>query len=139
MAEEEQGVDINMKNNALFNLGIVELDNETIISPPSLTANTNNYNPVGLDRAHVIKISVFGSGPNLVLTGIQAPQQQQNRFLYLVCTTTGRAGLDISNNDLNSNARNRFLTTSNLRMNNGDVITFWYDGAIQRWRVLSFI
>lgn len=138
MSKEVQGVDLDMNNNALMNQGVIELSSASRIAPPLFSQlQVNDYNPADLQMANVLLIGNSGTGPNTLLSGITAPTLGQNRFLILVCASTGRSGVTLQNNNQLSLAPNRFLGTANVNMNANDTVTLWYDGTVQRWRFIS--
>ena len=108
-----------------------------IITPPTLSATTNNYNPVGFDTANMIRLNVNAN--NRQLTGLLAPIAGLNRIVLLNNINSGSLDLRIVHNSALSSASNRFL----LRDGGGRSVkpnqtaAFWYDHISQRWRSLN--
>ena len=108
--------------------------NGTIITPPNLGADANDYNPAGLADATVIRqaASGGGGGPRRI-TGIVAPPLGDNRTITIY--SLGTKDLSLRDNDAGSIAANRFLLAADVTILVERSRTIWYDHIVQRWRL----
>lgn len=107
-----------------------------VLTPPQILANQNDYNPgfvlVGLEQpSYELRLS---SDAARDITGIVAPSYD-GQIVYFV--NVGAQDIVLQNQDSNSQAANRFLSSSG-----GDVTLAadgWamaiYDQTTQRWRL----
>ena len=104
-----------------------------IISPATLTANTNNWNPAGLSTARVI---IFGTDASRNITGLVA--QTAGTVITLV-NGGANPGVLKYNDTANSTAANCFIlpALTDLTLGAGAAATFLYDGTAARWRCLG--
>lgn len=102
-----------------------------VVSPATLTANTDNWAVTGLSTAGVIRASTNASRN---LTGIASPTSGQTFLLVNV----GANDLVLVH-DATSTAANRFLcpNSANLTLNPNDSVYVWYDNTSSRWRVIG--
>ena len=111
---------------------------QTIITPPTLNSDQDDYNPTGFSTCNMIRQLING---DRVITGFQAPPAGVNRVFSMNCVDTNDR-IKFKNNDSGSSSANRLL----LRGNGGDkqiqeneTATFWYDHTSNRWRPLNRI
>jgi len=108
-----------------------------IITPPTLTATANNYNPTGFATANMIRQDVNASSRQI--TGFVAPALGVNRIIMINNINTANNDIRFVNNSASSVAQNRLLLRDNssrsLRPN--QTAMFWYDHISQRWRSLN--
>lgn len=108
-----------------------------IITPPSLTVTTNDYNPTGFATANMIRLDVDANGRQL--TGLLAPAAGVNRIVFINNINAGSLDLRLIHNSALSAASNRIL----LRDGGGRSVkpnqtaALWYDHTSQRWRSLN--
>lgn len=103
----------------------------SIITPTTLAANTDNYDPTGNATAYELRISA--SAP-VNLTGILAGTSGQEKILSNIGTQTITLV-----HDATSTAANRFFAANNTNValrQNGQV-RIRYDATSARWRVLG--
>ncbi len=109
----------------------------SIITPPTLTATANNYNPTGFATANMIRQDVNAN--NRQITGFVAPALGVNRIIMINNINTASNDIRFVNNSGSSIAGNRLLLRDNgsrsLRPN--QTAMFWYDHISQRWRSLN--
>lgn len=102
-----------------------------IITPAVLNANTDDYNPAGLDTAYEIRQDASGA---IAISGIVPGPSPSGRELVL----TNISGFTITlTNDATSVAANRFLLPGGVDYNlltNG-AATLRYDATSSRWRL----
>jgi len=107
----------------------------SVITPPEITADVDDYNPSGLTTASWVRISSDGDkdirgidstdiihGTLIVFTNINPEKDDKIKF---------------KNNDGNSLAANRFFFAGDVNVRGNESITLIYDGVISRWRLLS--
>jgi len=99
------------------------------ISPTSLGANTDNWNPAGLSAARCIRVSASAAYD---LTGIVAQQDGTEIFLLNV----GANAITLKH-DVTSTAANRFFLAGGLDVNLNQYrgLLLRYDGTMDRWVV----
>lgn len=110
------------------------------ITPTALASgNTDDWNPIGLSTACVIRVTPNASGSTL--RGITAPTfagTDIGKTLHML--NVGTANLTLSNQSIGSTAANRLiLGSTSLVIAPGQGIVFWYDSTSSRWRVLDTI
>jgi hypothetical protein len=109
----------------------------SIITPPTLTATANNYNPTGFATANMIRQDVNLN--NRQITGFVAPALGVNRIIMINNINTSSQDIRFVNNSGASLAENRLLLrdsgSRSLRPN--QTAMFWYDHISQRWRSLN--
>lgn len=109
----------------------------SIISPASLSANQNNYNPPGLAGASLIRQDISAT---ISITGIVA--QAAGTLLALRNIKPGGAmeWITLVHESGASTAANRFSLPSrgDWYIPPGGTVVFLYDGTISRWVVWSF-
>jgi len=112
---------------------------QNIITPPTLTATADDYNPTGFDTCDIIRQDIDTN--NRQITGLVAPPAGVNRVVGI--NNIGPAGDDIRfmHNDAGSVAANRFLLRDNgnrsIRPN--ETAWFWYDHVDSRWKPFNRI
>jgi hypothetical protein len=109
----------------------------SIITPPTLTATADNYNPTGFATANMIRQDVNLN--NRQITGFVAPVLGVNRIIMINNINTSSQDIRFVNNSGASLAENRLLLrdsgSRSLRPN--QTAMFWYDHISQRWRSLN--
>jgi len=102
-----------------------------VITPTSLAANQNDYQPTGFSGAARIRQN---SSVDVTITGLDL-DQVNGRFL----TYTNISDFDhtFTDEDALSAAANRFALDSNLVIPPGQTYEFWYDSASARWRLVG--
>lgn len=107
---------------------------EGVITPPQITASTNDYAPTGGSTASVWRISANNAWN---LTGISIGQTD-GRILLLV--NIGTLSIPMMN-DATSTAANRFYTpgasSGAFRLAPKQQVLLRYDGTLQRWLFVS--
>lgn len=123
-----------VNTSALRNAGLEA--QTSALSPAQITANQNNYNPLGLDTARVLRLSVDAAR---TITGLAA-QPSGTRLTLL--NVTGGAGFDITlahADTVNSTAANVFICPGfvGYTLARGGGVDIWYDGTSSVWRVVA--
>lgn len=110
--------------------GIAEV-NTSILSPPTLAANTDNYAPTGHAAARTLRLSASSS---INLTGLQGGTDGRR----ITISNVGSFNIAITH-DATSTAANRFLCPNSvtLTLHPNDSVDCWYDGTSLRWRVIG--
>lgn len=114
-------------------LGITQIT-ETIITPATLTATANDYDPTGFSACNMIRQDIDAN--NRQITGIVAPSAGVNRTIRINNINAGGLDLRFQNNDAGSVAENRFLLRddANKSIKPNETAIFWYDHSSNRWR-----
>lgn len=113
--------------------GEIEIDSGftlgTAITPPSLTANTDNLLITDIEKAIVVRLSSNG---NYTLSGI-VPFNATKAWMIYVCNV-GTRNITIQDNDASSTAQNRFLIGGNKTLQKDEGVLLFYDSVSTRWR-----
>ena len=104
-----------------------------VISPPQLTANTDNYRPNGIDAAVVLRLSTDVSRN---LTGLY--NAAIDEFRWLLIMNVGNADLVLKHN-VTSTAAYRFACfgSADVTVNSADSVWVFYDASSGNWRVIG--
>jgi len=116
--------------------GIDQIPAGTILTPPILIANVDDYNPAGFDTNSLLRME-SDIGNNYRVTGFVAPPAGVNRIITITNIGTNGDRVDLRNNDAGSLPANRMLMRGNINLQDDRVIQLWYDHVDLRWRVLS--
>lgn len=117
----------------------LEFKPSSVLNPPALTVNENDYDPTGFRIAGVIQkigLKIDCGGANRNITGLAAPTDGLEYLVFLVNISTS-GNLTLPNNDANSLAANRFLFGANLTLTEGEGAWIYYDQVDSRWRRIS--
>lgn len=106
--------------------------NEDNIFQDTITADTNDYNPIFLDDAYIIKLT---PSANWDLTGISAPASGYKALIIL--NDSPSKNLFIRSNNVGSAAANRFLFGTDIQLKPSAAAELFYDQASARWRCNS--
>ena len=111
---------------------------QNIITPPTITGDTHNYNPTGFATADMIRLESNSSSHDI--TGFVAPSAGDNRIIRINNISTHR-DLKFAHNDSGSVAANRILMRDNRdkAIKENETAIFWYDHISNRWRPLNRI
>lgn len=101
-----------------------------VVSSGTLLADLNDYNPVGLARAAVLKLA---SDAPRNITGLAGGREGR----VLVIVNAGGNPLTFIHNSTASVAGNRMLLGGNVRLNANQSLTLRYDGAALRWQCIA--
>lgn len=101
----------------------------TAITPPSLTANTDNLLITGIEKAIVVRLSING---NYTLSGI-VPFNATKAWMIYVCNV-GNDNITLQDNAVGSTAQNRFLIGGNKVLQKDEGVLLFYDTVSTRWR-----
>jgi len=103
-----------------------------IISPASIGANQNDYNPAGLSTATIVRLT---SSNSFSITGLQGGTA--GRVILLV--NIGSFNLSLANESASSTAANRFTfsVSSATDIQPNESIALIYDGTTSRWRMMT--
>lgn len=100
------------------------------LSPPTITANQNNYNPVNLSTASVLRLDASGA---FNLTGLQGGSNGRILTLLNVGTNT----ITLKAEDASSTAANRFDIGSDIAIAADQAAVLMYDSTSSRWRAMA--
>ena len=109
-------------------LSLVDVNNT--LTPPSITADQNNYAPTGFAGNVVLRLS---SDAARAVTGIVAGVAGQLLILHNV----GAFPITLSPENPASTATNRFATGSAVTIAANQSVLAQYDGVSQRWRAIG--
>ena len=99
------------------------------ITPPTITVNTNNYNPTGLATCNFIRITASSS---VNLTGLQAPSPITSQAIF-ICNV-GTSQISVLSNSAASTVGNRFLCGGTKTLQADEGIMVIYDPISLCWR-----
>lgn len=102
-----------------------------IISPATLTAAANDWNPSGLSTADVIRLS--GDDQFRIISGIDASVAGD----LITLTNVGSWAVLLSKEDGASTAANRFNMYRDYVLYPDNSITLYYDATTTRWRFMD--
>ena len=100
------------------------------ITPATLTAHQNDYNPTGLATADVLRIS---SDADRNISGLQGGAD--GRVLVLV--NVGSFNILLNNEETSSSAANRFSMGGHVALGPKHAIILQYDATASRWRAIG--
>lgn len=108
-----------------------------VISPATISADQNNYNPTGWSTANVVRL-ITNNTTFRTITGAQAGAAGEVKYLVNLGAPTVNSGVILTLEDAASTAANRFarMSGTNYIIADGGCI-IWYDGTSSRWRILS--
>jgi hypothetical protein len=111
---------------------------QNIITPPTITGDTHNYNPTGFSTADMIRLESTDS--IYEITGFLAPSAGDNRIIR-INNISGNKDLKFAHNNSGSLAANRILMRDNRdkAIKENETAIFWYDHISNRWRPLNRI
>lgn len=104
----------------------------TILTPPVLTVNTNDYAPAGLAAAASVRIAATGA---VNLTGLSAASNAGSKLLINISAFT----ITLTHADVSSALTNRFRCpgAANLSLTQGRGVWIWYDTVSDVWQVMG--
>jgi hypothetical protein len=108
------------------------------VSPAQITATANNYSPVGLEHANIMRVN---SDAAYDVTGLDAANAGTGWFNpYKLIVNSGSFALTLKHQNAGSTAANRFINTGGtdlvLAASGGSAIVY-YDPTDTRWRAFS--
>lgn len=129
------GVSIRTFNKSVTFANILALD--SVIIPPALTTDVNNWNPTGLDECNFIRAS---STTNVDITGLEKPAQINeetgepvNQLIWF--RNIGTSNIILKDNDPASDAENRFDIGGNKTIQKGEGVFLVYDRDSMRYGI----
>jgi hypothetical protein len=102
-----------------------------VLSPTSLAANQNDYNPTGLATAAIIRQD---ASADVRITGLAGGSTGRLMTIENIAATSK---ITISASDTGSAAANRFLIDGDMAVLPGQSAQFWYDAVSSRWRLMG--
>ena len=102
----------------------------SIITPPALTANTEDYNPTGLDSAAIVRLSAT---TDVELRGLAASTAGRTIFLYNINT----GSITLMAEAATSAAPNRFALQGDVTLQQHQATLLQYDATTSRWRIIG--
>jgi hypothetical protein len=100
------------------------------ITPPTITANQDNYQPTGLSTAAILRLSTDASRD---LRGLA--DGYDGRWFVLI--NVGTQNLTLRSEATSSTAANRFALTADISMVPNAMVLVLYDSTTLRWRAIS--
>jgi len=97
------------------------------ITPATITADQNDYNPAGFATAHTLRIAA--DSPFRALTGLTAGTSGRQILLRNV----GAVAIQLRRESASSAAANRFSLPADLRLEPNGAIMLRYDATLTRW------
>lgn len=138
--EKEHGIDGNHTNITADSMvvsgemtwgGPIYLHANAVCTPAQITANTNDYNPPGIDEATWLRIQTDASRN---LTGIKVANTNKHRLLLL--TNVGTQNIVLKHN-VTSTPRYRFACPGSVDYTLTASVWVLYDQHIGNWRVID--
>jgi hypothetical protein len=102
----------------------------SVIRVPSITANQNNYAPLGIHEALVVELEASAA---YTITGIAAHPGRERRFLRLVNRSNYTLTL-ASNSGSSSSANRLYFGGSAYLFKTGTILDLYYDPGAPIWR-----
>lgn len=102
------------------------------ITPPSLSAQTDNWDPDDLLTCRRIRISATGGNQNI--TGIRAIP---NRVIIITNAVISGPNVVLLNENVASSPSNRFALFANITIQPTESVTIMHDEGLDRWLVIS--
>lgn len=102
------------------------------ITPSTLSADQNNYNPTGLSTASVLRLEAASA--NRSITGLVGGADGRIIIIHNIGTTYS---ISLQNENASSTAANRFSFVAKETIQPAESITLQYDGTAQRWRATA--
>ena len=108
-----------------------------ILNPPQITANQNNYNPINLDTAGLLRVTANGA---YNITGLQAPRVlfgASTDFTRIAWTNRSNFTLTLMHNSGSSSTLNRFSCPRSVDfgLTSGGTVWMYYDTSAGSWVV----
>ncbi len=103
----------------------------SVITPPALAADANDYAPTGLDVAAVLRLSATTT--TRTITGITLGTDGRLLFVHNV----GSFAIVLADENVGSAAPNRFALTANVTLQPDQSSLLQYDSTTQRWRIIG--
>lgn len=101
-----------------------------ILTPPQITADTNNYAPAGLETVSVLRINTSGIFNLTGLTGGNAGR-------IIILQNVGANPFILIPESVSSTAANRFSASGEVWVGLNQSTTLQYDAVLARWKVLN--
>lgn len=98
-----------------------------VVSPAAYGASQNNLSPTGLAGAGVLRVAATTP---VSITGLAGGTDDRQLLVY----NRGANAITLTNEDVLSNAANRFLFGANLVLQADEAVHLTYDAASARWR-----
>ena len=108
------------------------------ISPSTLAATENNYNPTGWATAGLVRLTPDGGGTGSAITGFAAPSSHALKVIVNLATA-GTDVITLANQNASSSATNRIITPggTDYIIDPGGCAILIYDTTSGRWRVMA--
>ena len=132
MGKQVLGVDLDFDGNSLLSMGEESISASSVLSPPSFAVNQNNYAPVGIQTASLVRLV---SSAVVQITGIIAPNTTRWKKIYIL--NVGASNITLVDASASSLISNRFAMNGNLILNPNEGAFFVYDQISLRWRCLG--
>jgi len=100
------------------------------ISPSTITADVNNYNPTGLSTAVVLRLA---SDASRNITGLSGGRDGR----VIIFHNVGSNNIVIVDESSSSTAANRFALSGNITLSADQSAKFQYDSTSSRWRAIA--
>ena len=108
-----------------------------VLDPPQITADQNNYNPVNLASALLLRLTANGA---YNITGLQAPGTpfgSASDFTRIALHNSSNSTLTLVHNSGSSSIANRFAcpTSVDFALTSGGTVWLYYDTGAGNWVV----
>lgn len=113
------------------------INRDGVLQPAALTGNTNNYNPVNVQSAYILKIDSTGAYD---VTGLQAPSGGiglPSDFKRVCFRNVSNFTLTLKHNNASSSTLNRFACPAgaDVLVRSSGTVWLQYDSAAGNWIV----
>lgn len=102
----------------------------TVISPPQITSNQNNYGPTDLYKASVLRLF---SDASRDITGLDGARE--GRVLHVL--NVGSFDIVLKDESASSSAGNRLALNGDITLAPDNSALLWYDSTSSRWRCVA--
>jgi hypothetical protein len=98
--------------------------------PPTITANVNDYNPVGLSYVSRLDLT---SDANRNITGLVSSGIADGRMILITNVNTANDNIVLVDNSASSTDVNRFYFSTNITLARYESVVIYYNTAYNRW------
>lgn len=133
---QNSGVTLDDTGNLTFQGTAVRGVGNTEVSPSTIAAQQNNWDPTNFGTADILRVDLTGTQ---TVTGFAAPTGSDNHRFVLRNIDAGSDVLILAHESGSSTAANRIATPSKLSLHvqPGQSVVLWYDSVSSRWVVAA--
>jgi hypothetical protein len=106
----------------------------SVISPPALTGDVNDYAPTGLATAHIIRVDC--GGVDRSITGLEAAGVPATALIKYIVNVGSAGNLTVEELDGGSIAANQFKLGGDITLAPGDSLAVFQSATVSKWEGL---